>query len=176
MSDEMSDEETFERYPGFRNTKVPDFKPISCTRCGAQTNSLGAPEKTECDCKYHRLSNSPRKVGKSGLRSRVWAKTDGKCWYCGKQTNPWIDFCIDHVVAQSDGGSHDFANLVPCCRRCNGQKKNMDLESFRNSIAKKSGKVFTAQQIDYLNKIGVKLPEQEEKKHVFYFELNGLAA
>jgi len=32
------------------------------------------------------------------VRAVVWAKTDGSCWYCGKQTNPWIDFCIDHII------------------------------------------------------------------------------
>lgn len=104
----------------------------------------------------------------------MWDKTGGRCWYCGTQTNPWKTFCIDHVIPESCGGSQDTTNLVPCCRRCNGQKGNMDLESFRSLLAKRAGKIFTTQQIDYLRSVGLELPEQAEQKHVFFFELNGL--
>ena len=31
-------------------------------------------------------------------RHQVWTKTQGRCWYCGKQATPWGDFSVDHVI------------------------------------------------------------------------------
>lgn len=56
------------------------------------------------------------------VKAEVWAKTDGCCWYCGKQTNPFRDFTVDHVHPVSLGGSDDVDNLVPACRSCNCSK------------------------------------------------------
>jgi 5-methylcytosine-specific restriction protein A len=67
----------------------------------------------------------------SDTRAIVWAKTDGHCWYCGSRTNPFDDFCIDHVRSVATGGSDDLDNLVPCCRRCNSDKRAMAVETFR---------------------------------------------
>lgn len=73
------------------------------------------------------------RVGLSAeLRAMIWAKSGGRCWYCGVQTNPFRDFACDHVHPVIDGGTNDPANLVPCCRRCNGQKHAMSLEVYRS--------------------------------------------
>lgn len=55
-------------------------------------------------------------------RAAVWDKTAGACHYCGRQTNPFRDFEIDHVIPLSAGGTDDLDNLVGCCPECNRQK------------------------------------------------------
>lgn len=65
------------------------------------------------------------------VRVEVWDKTNGQCWYCGKQTNPFRDFQIDHVVPQAHGGTDDRGNLVPACQACNQRKGAQSLDSFR---------------------------------------------
>jgi len=61
------------------------------------------------------------------VRAEVWDKTGGKCFYCHTQTNPWRDYCIDHVKPLSKSGANDLDNLVPCCRSCNTRKSNRDV-------------------------------------------------
>lgn len=56
------------------------------------------------------------------VRAEVWDKTDGACWYCGRQTNPFRDFTVDHVYPVALGGTDDIDNLVPACRSCNSAK------------------------------------------------------
>ena len=65
------------------------------------------------------------------LRSAVWRKTNGRCWYCGVQTDPFDNFHVDHVQPVSDGGTNDLSNLVPSCQRCNNEKHAMPVEVFR---------------------------------------------
>lgn len=67
-------------------------------------------------------SRSTKSTMRPATRAAVWAKTDGRCVYCGIQTNPFSTFSIDHVVPVSKGGTDDLANLVPCCRSCNSRK------------------------------------------------------
>lgn len=88
------------------------------------------------------------------LRAAIWDKTAGKCWYCGKQTNPWRDYCIDHVVNWRVGGSMTIDNLVPCCRLCNKHKGPKTLEAFRTWMAIRAN--------------------EPDTPHRFWFETQGL--
>lgn len=65
------------------------------------------------------------------LRASVWDKSGGRCWYCGRQTNPFRDFHVDHAIPVVSGGSNDLDNLVPSCQPCNGAKGSLSLEEFR---------------------------------------------
>lgn len=65
------------------------------------------------------------------VRAQVWAKSDGHCWYCGRPTNPFVDFRVDHVVPIAGGGSNLLDNLVPACHRCNAAKGALSLQQFR---------------------------------------------
>lgn len=58
------------------------------------------------------------------IRSAVWAKTGGFCWYCKHATNPYDDFEVDHVFPVSKGGANRIDNLVPCCKSCNASKRD----------------------------------------------------
>lgn len=73
----------------------------------------------------------------SKVRAAVWEKTGGRCWYCGVQTIPWRNFCIDHVV----DGIDDLENVVPCCRRCNGRKGKRGVEHLRAILADEDGRI-----------------------------------
>lgn len=64
-------------------------------------------------------------------RRAVYDKTDGICWYCGKQTDAILNFHVDHVHPVALGGSNDSENLVPCCRECNTTKRTRTIDAFR---------------------------------------------
>lgn len=66
------------------------------------------------------------------LRAACWDKSEGRCWYCGTQMNPFADFHVDHVHPVSRGGSNSLANLVPACESCNMAKRALLLEQFRS--------------------------------------------
>lgn len=70
------------------------------------------------------------------LRSRVWEFTRGQCWYCGVHCNPFIDFCIDHVVPLARGGTNDIENLVPACSYCNQAKGILFIDEWRNNFSR----------------------------------------
>lgn len=63
------------------------------------------------------------------LRHQVFAKGDGRCWYCGVPLKIKT-FQVDHTMPTSRGGTHEFANLVPACRPCNSKKQGSTAEEF----------------------------------------------
>lgn len=46
------------------------------------------------------------------------------CSYCGTD-NEGQPFEPDHVVPLSRGGHNGLTNILPACRRCNGQKRDL---------------------------------------------------
>ncbi len=112
-------------------------------------------------------------------RSFVFAKSGGRCWYCG------IDltrdrFDIDHFVPVTGGGSGELRNLVPSCLVCNRVKGNRTLEWFRqrteNLLAGRPD--FSDEQIEWLMERFHVHPYEEEgqARLEFYFEQEGLTA
>lgn len=90
----------------------------------------------------------------SKIKKKVWEKTAGRCYYCGKQTSPFgngaTSFCVDHVLPQTRGGKDEINNLVPACFACNSQKSS---KGFFNWAMEKTDK------------------ETGERTGFFYFEL-----
>jgi 5-methylcytosine-specific restriction protein A len=61
------------------------------------------------------------------LRHSQWWKRQiakGRCHYCGADCPPSA-LTMDHVVPVSRGGRSTKGNLVPCCKNCNAQKKQL---------------------------------------------------
>ena len=61
------------------------------------------------------------------LRSSQWWKrkrSGGICHYCRKKFPP-KELTMDHIIPVSRGGKSEKFNLVPCCKGCNTQKKQM---------------------------------------------------
>ncbi len=48
------------------------------------------------------------------IRQQVFATYGHTCWRCGAYASS-----VDHVRPVILGGTHDLANLRPCCSRCN---------------------------------------------------------
>jgi 5-methylcytosine-specific restriction endonuclease McrA len=121
------------------------------------------------------------KLSDPEVRRFVWQKTDGKCWYCGRQTLVFSlnvgrkgaanQFSIDHVMPRCLGGANDLDNLVPVCRSCNGAKRGKTLEQFREMLKWQEIGRFSETQIEWLQSHGIELPEPP--KVMFYFELVG---
>lgn len=104
-------------------------------------------------------------------RRAVWAKTNGRCFYCGVFFANLITMTIDHVVA-TPKPDNSLANLVPACRSCNCSKKTKTIEEFRfwrrmQAFHQLTGVSCSIEQVDYLERIGVKL---EVPEHRFWFE------
>ena len=105
----------------------------------------------------------------SNLKKMVFAKTDGRCWYCGARFEK--ERCMDHVIPRSLGGGDVIDNLVPCCRSCNSTKGPRSVEYLRKVIRmRNAGMVFSQDQIDWLLQKGFDIlrviPEYR-----FYFEI-----
>ncbi|MFH2093048.1 MAG: HNH endonuclease signature motif containing protein [Pseudomonadota bacterium] len=61
------------------------------------------------------------------LRASQWWKrkcSTGICHYCQHRFSP-KDLTMDHVIPLVRGGKSEKYNLVPCCKTCNTQKKQL---------------------------------------------------
>jgi 5-methylcytosine-specific restriction endonuclease McrA len=73
------------------------------------------------------------------LRQSQWWKrriARGVCHWCGRATAP-ADLTMDHIVPLSRGGRSVKGNVVPACKQCNNQKKQllpMEWEQYLKSI------------------------------------------
>lgn len=77
---------------------------------------------------------TPRGPVSRDLRAYVWNMTMGRCWYCGFHTNPYVDFCIDHIRPLARGGSDEIENLVPACQHCNQAKHSKLISEWRRNF------------------------------------------
>jgi hypothetical protein len=111
-------------------------------------------------------------------RQLVLAKSDGRCWYCGVELVPaqhyhfedgMKAFTVDHF---ENFGGNGLSNLVPACRDCNGRKKGMGIDRFRETQSARFGCSFTQAQRDFWSSLGVTLPNNYPFS--FYFERMGL--
>lgn len=61
------------------------------------------------------------------LRSTQWWKrkrSTGICYYC-QGLSPPKELTMDHIIPIARGGRSEKFNLVPCCKTCNTQKRQM---------------------------------------------------
>jgi 5-methylcytosine-specific restriction protein A len=61
------------------------------------------------------------------LRSSQWWKRKcdkGICYYCGRSILP-KELTMDHIVPMARGGKTTKSNVVPSCKECNNQKKQL---------------------------------------------------
>ncbi len=59
-------------------------------------------------------------------KTRWWQRktASGICYYC-KRKFSFSQLTMDHLVPLTRGGRSNKDNLVPSCKACNTQKKNM---------------------------------------------------
>lgn len=96
------------------------------------------------------------------IKKQVQAKTDAKCWYCGRPYKPEraSTMCIEHMLPESRGGTWDIENLVPACISCNSRKKGRSLEEFRERMRwRRNGLLpFSEAQTKWLEDNGIEIP------------------
>lgn len=100
-------------------------------------------------------------------RRAVYAKTGGRCAYCGC----WLDvksMAVDHVVSLHNHGADDMDNMFPACLDCNYYKGGCNPDGFRRKLKKAFAK---ERKCDFVKRI--------ESKYagwggVFYFEMEGI--
>lgn len=120
--------------------------------------------------KERRDRESSRAISRPPLRAAVWEKTGGRCWYCGVQTVPWKTFTADHFISVRNGGDDQLSNLVPACTRCNSVKNHRTLDVFREMVGIAERPRFTADQLAYLDRLGIGLPDQAAPRFAFEIE------
>jgi len=79
--------------------------------------------QTELDAKVIRQERQKAR----DLRKTQWWKNrraGNICYYCEAPT-PALQLTMDHLVPLARGGRSVKSNLVPCCKSCNTQKKNL---------------------------------------------------
>ena len=79
---------------------------------------------------------------------RIFEKTDGYCYHCGKKlawsnygnTDGRAGWEVDHSVPKSKGGTYHLNNLVPSCIPCNRDKGNLSSKQYRAIVDNDSPK------------------------------------
>lgn len=101
-------------------------------------------------------------------RTKIHAKTNGRCAYCGCQITI-KQMQVDHVHAIRIGGEDDLSNMLPACRSCNHYKSSLDLERFRKALERQPD-VLERDNVTYkiAVRFGTVIPNP--KKVTFYFE------
>ena len=56
-------------------------------------------------------------------RSAIYRREAGRCFYCLRRLYSG-NRVVDHVIPQSQRGTHSFRNLVACCLDCNMSKRD----------------------------------------------------
>jgi 5-methylcytosine-specific restriction endonuclease McrA len=107
-----------ERFSSLWNGKVKQIDQLSSTLKGEQSKVTQLTARLS----EHAI-NSPT------VREKVWAITDGKCFYCSIEltrekdfSEPHRCFHVDHIVPKSVGGPDHMSNYLPACERCNVSK------------------------------------------------------
>jgi 5-methylcytosine-specific restriction endonuclease McrA len=79
--------------------------------------ALGGPD----DKSIRKERNKARALRKT----RWWQQktSTGTCYYCDEKVG-FKDLTMDHIIPLTRGGRSTKDNLVPCCKKCNNEKKN----------------------------------------------------
>ena len=67
-----------------------------------------------------------REAARKMRKSRWWQTVinNAKCFYCGK-VMPKTAVTMDHIVPLAQGGRSVQGNVVPACKDCNTQKRDL---------------------------------------------------
>jgi len=82
--------------------------------------------------------NTERRKARELRQSQWWKRkcAKGVCHYCRRPTPPKA-LTMDHIVPIARGGKTTKGNVVPCCKDCNNQKKQllpMEWEAYLSQI------------------------------------------
>ncbi|QDM26983.1 HNH endonuclease [Tardiphaga sp. vice304] len=98
------------------------------------------------------ISNTAR--ASMGMRRKVHAKTDGRCFYCGAHVRcadeapprDWlllrgggVTMVMDHADPKARGGADHVSNRLPACGGCNSAKGWLNVDEYRTLEGMKAG-------------------------------------
>lgn len=92
------------------------------------------------------------------LRQAVYARDGHRCIYCGSAEN----LSLDHRTPEIRGGTHDLENLATACTACNGAKRDMTEDEYKNRNAPGSGNVTLLKRPQNTEQITEQNTEQKE--------------
>lgn len=107
-----------------------------CDDCGL-TYTPGTTVQRYCSARcLRRVMRRERKAKEHGAQgSYTWAQViglfllfDRRCAYCAELITGQPD--PDHVVPLSRGGHNGISNILPACRACNGDKRDVLIEDW----------------------------------------------
>lgn len=68
-------------------------------------------------------------------RLAIYLRDGLACAWCGEGVEDGARLTLDHLRPYAAGGSHDAANLVTCCLRCNSARGTRSLPVFARAVA-----------------------------------------
>lgn len=68
-------------------------------------------------------------------RLAIYLRDGMACAYCGAKIEDGAILSLDHIVTQSEGGSHSHTNLVTACTMCNSRRGNRSVSIFAAGVA-----------------------------------------
>lgn len=84
------------------------------------------------------------------VRFAVFKRDRFTCRYCGATRQDGAVLQIDHLLPSSQGGSHDYSNIVTACRDCNQGKfdKAMTIRDVPRSAPTDNGEELPGEDVD----------------------------
>lgn len=76
--------------------------------------------------------------------NQMYSDYGDKCWYCGVESK---NLTVDHKEPRSRSGADSPDNWVPACKKCNGLKRNLTLEEYRETGAAKFDGLFYGERV-----------------------------
>lgn len=117
-------------------TAPPKWRDTECAWCSTRYRT-NQPSRAycskRCSTRAARLRRRAREAGAHGSYSwaefmRIAHRFDYRCAYCNEKPDEQLD--PDHVVPLSRGGSNSTTNLLPACRACNCDKRDLLLHEW----------------------------------------------
>lgn len=72
---------------------------------------------------------------------RLWKEQDGKCGFCGCETQlpksgkiHWTLATVEHIIPKSKGGTNHRSNLMMSCYKCNSTRGAMDAQMWHTIV------------------------------------------
>jgi hypothetical protein len=119
---------------------------------------------------------SARKSFTPKQRQAVYAKTNGRCAYCGSEITI-KQMQVDHIIAvesaQVAKNLNSIENLFPACRPCNYIKSTMSIECFRIYLEGMTN-TLSRDSVTYRNALRFGRITELVQPCVFYYEKLGL--
>ena len=106
------------------NEKEAVFQPFAKTGWGASPFNIKCWKKINGEQLIElRANNRTRKQFSQKEKVRILKKTNGRCFSCGISVD-LNRMQVAHIIPFSRGGSDEYNNLLPSCRKCNMYRSN----------------------------------------------------